>query len=63
MRPLSSREWMRRVRPVLEHFVRRTPGSFIEEKEYALVWHYRMAEPEFGEWLNALTEKRLQAST
>jgi trehalose 6-phosphate synthase/phosphatase len=23
----------------------------VEEKKYALVWHYRMAEPEFGEWL------------
>jgi len=37
--------------PILEHFVDRTPGSFVEEKKYALVWHYRMAEPEFGEWL------------
>jgi trehalose 6-phosphate synthase/phosphatase len=40
------------VRPILEHFVIRTPGSFVEEKDYALVWHYRMAEPEFGEWLS-----------
>jgi trehalose 6-phosphate synthase/phosphatase len=39
------------VRPVLEHFTDRTPGSFIEEKEYSLVWHYRMSDPEFGEWL------------
>ena len=39
------------VMPILEHFVDRTPGSFVEEKKYALVWHYRMAEPEFGEWL------------
>jgi trehalose 6-phosphate synthase/phosphatase len=23
----------------------------MEEKKHALVWHYRMAEPEFGEWL------------
>ena len=37
--------------PILEHFVDRTPGSFVEEKRYAVVWHYRMAEPEFGEWL------------
>jgi trehalose 6-phosphate synthase/phosphatase len=39
------------VQPILEHFVDRTPGSLIEEKEYSLVWHYRMADPEFGEWL------------
>jgi trehalose 6-phosphate synthase/phosphatase len=37
--------------PIFEHFVDRTPGSFVEAKKYALVWHYRMAEPEFGEWL------------
>jgi trehalose 6-phosphate synthase/phosphatase len=36
---------------VLEHFTDRAPGSFIEEKEYSLVWHYRMSDPEFGEWL------------
>jgi trehalose 6-phosphate synthase/phosphatase len=44
-------EWKARVRPVLEHFVDRTPGSFIEEKEYGLVWHYRLADPEFAPWL------------
>jgi trehalose 6-phosphate synthase/phosphatase len=44
-------DWKERVRPVLEHFVSRTPGSLIEEKEFALVWHYRMADAVFGEWL------------
>jgi trehalose 6-phosphate synthase/phosphatase len=44
-------DWKGRVLPVLEHFVDRTPGSFVEEKEYALVWHHRMSDPEFGEWL------------
>jgi trehalose 6-phosphate synthase/phosphatase len=52
--PLRSQvptEWKFTVMPILEHFVDRTPGSFVEEKKYALVWHYRTAEPEFGEWL------------
>ncbi|HEX6284330.1 MAG TPA: bifunctional alpha,alpha-trehalose-phosphate synthase (UDP-forming)/trehalose-phosphatase, partial [Pyrinomonadaceae bacterium] len=44
-------EWKKSVYPILEHFVDRTPGSFIEEKEFSLVWHYRMADPEFGDWL------------
>src|SRR5262249_42533439 len=44
-------EWKAHVLPVLEHFVDRTPGSFVEHKEYGLVWHHRMADPEFGEWL------------
>ena len=51
LRPQQSTDWKATVMPILEHFVDRTPGSFVEEKKYALVWHYRMAEPEFGEWL------------
>ncbi len=46
-----SPEWKERVRPVLEHFVERTPGSFVEEKELSLTWHYRLADPEYGQWL------------
>lgn len=44
-----SNTWMPMIRPVIEHFVDRTPGSFIEEKNYSLVWHFRKAEPELGE--------------
>jgi trehalose 6-phosphate synthase/phosphatase len=51
LRPQAPTDWKSTVMPILEHFVDRTPGSFVEEKKYALVWHYRMAEPEFGEWL------------
>ena len=51
LRRQASTDWKPTVMPILEHFVDRTPGSFVEEKKYALVWHYRMAEPEFGEWL------------
>ena len=49
--PAASNTWNDSVLPVLEHFVDRTPGSFVEEKEYGLVWHHRMADPEVGEWL------------
>jgi trehalose 6-phosphate synthase/phosphatase len=45
LRPMLPVEWKGRVRPVLEHFVDRTPGSFVEEKEYSLVWHYRNVRP------------------
>lgn len=44
-------EWKETVRPILQHFVDRTPGSFIEEKKFALVWHFRSIEAEFGDWL------------
>ncbi len=43
--------WKQKVLPLLEHYLDRTPGSLIEEKEFALVWHHRLADPEFGEWL------------
>lgn len=42
-------DWMEKIRPVLESFVDRTPGSFIEEKNYSLAWHYRKTDPDFGE--------------
>ncbi len=51
LRPSLPLDWKARVQPVLEHFVNRMPGSLIEEKEYSLVWHFRMSEPETGEWL------------
>jgi trehalose 6-phosphate synthase/phosphatase len=51
LRPQVPTEWKSTVMPILEHFVDRTPGSFVEEKKFALVWHYRMADPEFGAWL------------
>lgn len=41
-------DWMEKIRPVLESFVDRTPGSFIEEKNYSLAWHYRNADVDFG---------------
>ena len=51
LRGQVSAEWKSKVMPILEHFVDRVPGSFIEEKKYSVVLHYRMAEPEFGGWL------------
>jgi trehalose 6-phosphate synthase/phosphatase len=44
----GSVEWKAYIRPSMEAFVDRTPGSFIEEKNFSLVWHYRKSEPEQG---------------
>jgi len=38
-------DWKHEIRPILELFVDRTPGSFIEEKNYSLAWHYRKVDP------------------
>ncbi len=44
-----AQDWKPQIRHLLEMYVDRTPGSFIEDKDYSLVWHYRKAETEFGE--------------
>jgi trehalose 6-phosphate synthase/phosphatase len=42
-------EWKKDIRPILELYVDRTPGSFIETKDFSLVWHYRKADKTLGE--------------
>lgn len=42
-------DWMENILPVMEAFVDRTPGTFIEKKKYSLAWHYRKADPELAE--------------
>ena len=37
--------WKKTIRPIMELYVDRTPRSFIEEKNYSLVWHCRKSEP------------------
>jgi trehalose 6-phosphate synthase/phosphatase len=39
-----SKEWKSDIRQILEVYVDRTPGTFIEEKEYSLAWHFRNAD-------------------
>jgi trehalose 6-phosphate synthase/phosphatase len=45
--PLTN-EWKRVIRPIFETYMEQTPGSFIEEKEFSLVWHYRRSDSELG---------------
>ncbi len=41
-------EWKEQVRPMMELFVDRCAGSFIEEKKSTLAWHYRNTNSELG---------------
>ncbi|MBL3655983.1 bifunctional alpha,alpha-trehalose-phosphate synthase (UDP-forming)/trehalose-phosphatase [Fulvivirga sediminis] len=41
--------WKDAIRPILEMYTDKTPRSFIEEKDYSLVWHYRQVETGLGE--------------
>lgn len=42
------KKWMEIIKPHLEFYVDKTPGSFIENKNYSLVWHYRNADTDIG---------------
>jgi trehalose 6-phosphate synthase/phosphatase len=42
------KSWMSKILPILEVYTDRMPGSFVETKEFSLVWHFRMADPEIA---------------
>ena len=41
---LPDPQWKEEAKAIINFYVDRTPGSFIEEKKNALVWHYRKVE-------------------
>jgi trehalose 6-phosphate synthase/phosphatase len=43
-----STDWKNEIRPMLESYVRRCAGSFLEEKQNTLSWHYRNTHPGLG---------------
>ncbi|MFD2784506.1 bifunctional alpha,alpha-trehalose-phosphate synthase (UDP-forming)/trehalose-phosphatase [Hymenobacter rubripertinctus] len=53
-------DWRDEIRTILDLYVARTAGSFVEEKDFSLVWHFRRADAELGamrarELMNHLT--------
>jgi len=47
--PYLNAQWKDFVRPLMQSFTNRTPGTFIEEKSYSLAWHYRNADEGLGQ--------------
>lgn len=41
--------WKAEIRPILDLYVDRTPGSFVEEKDFSLAWHYRRTDPSLAQ--------------
>ncbi len=42
-------DWKKDIRLILDLYVDRTPNSFVEEKQFSLVWHYRKVETGLGD--------------
>ncbi len=56
-------DWKKEIMKVLEGYVDRTPGSFVEQKDYSLVWHYRKVETGLGEERTRELTSRLKYAT
>lgn len=46
MTSVVDNKWKESVRPILELYSDRMPGSLIEEKDFSLAWHYRQCDPD-----------------
>ncbi|MBI3914530.1 MAG: bifunctional alpha,alpha-trehalose-phosphate synthase (UDP-forming)/trehalose-phosphatase [Chloroflexi bacterium] len=47
IKPVTN-EWKAQVISLLFRYADRVPGSFVEEKEFSVAWHYRAADLELG---------------
>ncbi|EEB87393.1 hypothetical protein MPER_15264, partial [Moniliophthora perniciosa FA553] len=43
-------DWMKEVGEVFRYYTERTTGSHIEIKKSSITWHYRGADPEWGQF-------------
>ena len=41
-------DWKDEIRPLIEYYVDKTPGSTLEEKEFSIAWHYRNVNSDLG---------------
>lgn len=47
IRPLLN-DWKEQIRPIMERYSSRVPGTFIEDKDFSMAWHYRQANRMLG---------------
>jgi trehalose 6-phosphate synthase/phosphatase len=43
------KNWKKKILPIMNKYVEKLPGAFIEEKEFTVVFHYRRSDPAFAE--------------
>ncbi|RKP12614.1 glycosyltransferase family 20-domain-containing protein [Piptocephalis cylindrospora] len=42
--------WMEEIKRIFDYYTERTQGSFVEVKQCSVTWHYRKADPAYGEF-------------
>ena len=50
-RVFPDHSWKERIMPLLEFYGERLPGSFLEEKECSVAWHYRQSDVESADFM------------
>ncbi|SFH23475.1 bifunctional alpha,alpha-trehalose-phosphate synthase (UDP-forming)/trehalose-phosphatase [Pedobacter insulae] len=45
----ESTTWKTKIRKMMDHYVFRSPNTFVEEKDFSIAWHYRNADPYLAE--------------
>ncbi|TPX57980.1 hypothetical protein PhCBS80983_g03460 [Powellomyces hirtus] len=60
MLPDHDLSWRKQVMEIFEYYTDRTPGSYIEQKEIGMVWHYGHADMSFGSWQAAECQNHLE---
>jgi trehalose 6-phosphate synthase/phosphatase len=43
------KNWKRKIIPIMNRYVEKLPGAFVEEKEFSVVFHYRRSDQAFAE--------------
>jgi len=46
--PTDREEWQKTTRENMEYFYERTPGSTLDQSDYALTWHFENVQLDFG---------------
>ena len=60
--PEIDTSWKKGVLEIFEYYSDRTPGSYIEQKETSIVWHFGFADRTFGKWQAAECLNHIQNS-
>jgi trehalose 6-phosphate synthase/phosphatase len=56
----STRQWIDRVRPILEEATAAAPGALVEEKSTSIAWHFRRVDPSIAERQLKLVRQRVE---